>query len=365
MQRGSLAGRSIRRTLLVDPPAYRRTADAAKDERRANMDQPPAARPRLRRGGLLAAAFAATALALLAPSGASAQTTSDLRYMSDQIRQLQQQVQQLQGQSGAGVAGAGGTAAGSVVASHEVRLQQIEEQLRNLTGRIEQADYRVQQLSDKMDKLVADVDFRLRALEQGGIPAAGASTAAAPAAPAAATAPAAAAPATPAPAASAGSESPGLAPGPSTLGKLEVNPNTGEPLLAPPSTGDTPEAQYQAAFGLLRAAKYPEAEAAFKQFLQRYPDGPLAGNAQYWIGETFYVRGDYQQAAVAFAEGYQRYPNSSKAADNLLKLSMSLSELGRNQDACAALDQLQNQFPALPSTLTQKVQHQRQRSQCS
>ncbi|MBX6324144.1 MAG: tol-pal system protein YbgF, partial [Rhodospirillaceae bacterium] len=182
-----------------------------------------------------------------------------------------------------------------------------------------------------------------------------------------------AAPASPAPAQTAaapgaegGATQPGLAPGPRTLGTLEVNPNTGEPLPAPvDATADTPEAQYQAAFGLLRAAKYAEAEAAFKRFLQRYPDGPLAGNAQYWIGETYYVRGDYQQAAVAFAEGYQRYPNSSKAADNLLKLGMSLNELGRKQDACAAFDQLQAQFPNLPPALSQKVQHERQRSQCS
>ena len=69
------------------------------------------------------------------------------------------------------------------------------------------------------------------------------------------------------------------------------------------------------------------------------PQDYLAGNAQYWMGETYYVRGRYQDAAVTFAEGYQKYPTNSKAPDNLLKLGMSLGQLGKKADACVAFAQ--------------------------
>jgi tol-pal system protein YbgF len=216
----------------------------------------------------------------------------------------------------------------------------------------------------------ADIDFRLQALEKAGAAAPAVASATAPAATTStASAPAETAP-QPAPAetttASVAPPEPALGSQPGVLGTLPADPQTGELMPAVNSgVADTPEAQYQAAFALLRQAKYPEAEGAFKAFLQRFPDGPLAGNAQYWLGETFYVRGDFQNAAVAFAQGYQRYPDSSKAPDNLLKLSMSLSELGRAADACAALNQLQAKFPTLPGKIADRAQQQRQRNQCA
>ena len=94
----------------------------------------------------------------------------------------------------------------------------------------------------------------------------------------------------------------------------------------------TPQQQYDYAFGLLRQANYAGAEEAFSAFLVENPDHTLAGNAKYWLGETYYVRGNYQQAAVTFAEGFESYPDNSKAPDNLLKLGMSLASLGSTQD---------------------------------
>jgi tol-pal system protein YbgF len=73
----------------------------------------------------------------------------------------------------------------------------------------------------------------------------------------------------------------------------------------------------------LKQADYPAAEVALKAFVEQHPNDPMAGNAQYWLGETFYTRGRYAEAATAFAEGYKRWPKSSKAADELLKLGMS------------------------------------------
>jgi len=129
--------------------------------------------------------------------------------------------------------------------------------------------------------------------------------------------------------------------------------------------GNTPDEQYKYAFDLLRQANYPDAEVALKRFIQLHPDDPLAGNAQYWLGETYYVRGDYTQAAVAFAEGYQRYPNSGKAADNLLKLGMSLGEIGQKDDACKAFAQLARQFPGAPQNVKDRAARERKKLGCA
>src|SRR5690606_11126062 len=88
--------------------------------------------------------------------------------------------------------------------------------------------------------------------------------------------------------------------------------------------GDTPQPQYEYATGMLQRGAYAEAEIALKSFVGQYTTDPLAGNAQYWLAETYYVRSDFKSAAVAFADGYQKYPKSSKAPDNLLKLGMAL-----------------------------------------
>src|SRR5260221_11090933 len=99
------------------------------------------------------------------------------------------------------------------------------------------------------------------------------------------------------------------------------------------------------AFGLLRQADYPGAEEALRSFVQRYPNDPLAGNAEYWLGETYYVRKDYNNAAATFAEGYRKYPQSGKAADNLLKLGMSLGNVGQKKEACLTFRQVGHCFP--------------------
>ena len=82
----------------------------------------------------------------------------------------------------------------------------------------------------------------------------------------------------------------------------------------------------------ITATPRPRCEA----FIQQFPNDQLAGNAQYWLGETYYVRKRYNDAATAFAFGYQKYPKSGKGADDLLKLGMSLGSLGQKQDACSA-----------------------------
>jgi tol-pal system protein YbgF len=108
---------------------------------------------------------------------------------------------------------------------------------------------------------------------------------------------------------------------------------------------DTPEKLYEQAYENLLRRQFTPAEEGFKGFLSRYRDHSLAGNAQYWLGETYYVQGDYKAAAKSFLAGYQEFPKSRKAADSLLKLGLSLNRLGQKEQACAAYSAVGEKFP--------------------
>ncbi|MBK1697327.1 tol-pal system protein YbgF [Rhodovibrio salinarum] len=126
----------------------------------------------------------------------------------------------------------------------------------------------------------------------------------------------------------------------------------------------SPQEQYDYAFGLLRQADYAQAEQALTKFLNQHPEHTLAGNAQYWLGETFYVRGNYERAAVTFAEGFQTYPDSQKAPDNLLKLGMSLAQIDRTEDACGIFAELQSRYPDAKQNILQRAQREQSRLSC-
>ena len=124
-------------------------------------------------------------------------------------------------------------------------------------------------------------------------------------------------------------------------------------------------AQYDSAFGLLRKANYPAAEEALRSFIQQHPNDPLAGNAQYWLGESFYARGKYAEAAAAFADGYRaRYPRGSKAPDGLLKLGMSLSRANQKHNACIALMQLDHDFPHQANAVKDRAAQEKKKLGC-
>ena len=90
----------------------------------------------------------------------------------------------------------------------------------------------------------------------------------------------------------------------------------------------------------------------------------MAGNAKYWLGETYYVRGNYQQAAVTFAEGFETYPDNPKAPDNLLMLGMSLASLGSKDDACNTVQVLQDRYADASATIIQRARQESQRIGC-
>jgi tol-pal system protein YbgF len=127
----------------------------------------------------------------------------------------------------------------------------------------------------------------------------------------------------------------------------------------------TPQQQYDYAFDILRQADYDRAERALRLFLETNSTDDLAGNAQYWLGETYYVRGDFEQAAVEFLSGYQTYPTSSKGPDNLLKLGLSMARLGQTDGACTALTRLATEYPSASDTIRRRAQTERARLKCS
>ncbi|MEK9753135.1 MAG: tol-pal system protein YbgF, partial [Rhodospirillaceae bacterium] len=137
---------------------------------------------------------------------------------------------------------------------------------------------------------------------------------------------------------------------------------------AQPAAGALPAGsardQYTYAFNLLRQTNYDQAEIALKEFIKSHGDNPLAGNARYWLGETFYVRVDYQQAAQVFFEGFQADPKGAKAPDMLLKLGMSLAQLGKKKEACATYDKVAADFGKSAARINTALARERERAGC-
>lgn len=138
------------------------------------------------------------------------------------------------------------------------------------------------------------------------------------------------------------------------------------PAFPQATAGDASAKQlYEAAYGHLLQQDYPAAETAFNEFLQRFPNDQLAGNAQYWLGETYFVRGQFKAAANAFLKGYQSYGRSVKAPDSLLKLAMSLDRLGQKDAACSSYSELSVKFPNAPMNVKSRADSERRRLGCA
>jgi tol-pal system protein YbgF len=149
-------------------------------------------------------------------------------------------------------------------------------------------------------------------------------------------------------------------------GPHEETQMAGLPTVPGQSDADAnPKQLYETAYGYLLQRDYGAAEAAFDDFLRRHPNDPLAGNAQYWLGESLYVRGQYRAAANAFLKGYQSYAKSAKAPESLLKLAMSLQRLGQKEAACSSFGELATKFPNVAAHVKTTAQAERQRAGCS
>ena len=123
----------------------------------------------------------------------------------------------------------------------------------------------------------------------------------------------------------------------------------------------TPEEKYKFAISFLQVGDYETAEYALREFIDSYSKHKLAGNAQYWYGETFRVRQLYQDAATAYLNGYQKYPDSSKAPINLLKLGVMLVQIGEKEQGCSMILGVKKQYPKANQSVTQKAEYEKKK----
>ena len=135
----------------------------------------------------------------------------------------------------------------------------------------------------------------------------------------------------------------GVGGGGASAGSAVGSPGMGAPAAGASLAGE--QASYDVAFNALKGADYPKAIANFKGFLGTYPASPLASNAQYWLGEAYYVTRSYDDAIVAFRKVTTDWPDSRKAPDALVKIGFTQSALNRNSEARATLEEVTRRYP--------------------
>jgi len=277
----------------------------------------------------------------------------DTQALVDRLNRMERDLNTLQAQvyrggSAPGKSGSGGDSSlnGNAYSVLDGRIGELEERLRDATGQMEQTQNSVRQLQSQLDRMKQDDEFRFKQLED--------KQSAAPAEPSKEAAP----------------EPSGNRQGPgSPPGFLNPNPQKGAAAAPPPSEnsllpGKTAAEQYDYARGLLQNSDYDGAASAFKSFVQQHPQDPLAGSAAYWLGQIAYVQGHYDQAAVIFLDTYQKYPKSAHVAESLLKVGLSMGQLGKKKEACAALHRFQTEFPEASDSLKKQASSERAKQGC-
>ena len=127
-----------------------------------------------------------------------------------------------------------------------------------------------------------------------------------------------------------------------SLGGVGAAPAGGTPQ---PAAGASEQATYDAAMGALRGGNYDKAIASFREVVTNYPTGDLAGNSQFWIGESYYTKGDLENAVTAYRKVLTVWPDSRKAPDAMVKLGFSLSDLKRTSEARTTLEEVVRKYP--------------------
>ena len=131
-----------------------------------------------------------------------------------------------------------------------------------------------------------------------------------------------------------------------------------------PKVTESPQSLYDSAQQSIRDKKYEQAQAQLERFLTAFEQDSLAGNAQYWLGETFYARQKYDEATTAFGACVQKYADSIKAPDCLLKLGLSLKQSGSKEEACTAFTSLPTSFPKADKSLLEKAKSEAKTLSC-
>ena len=242
-----------------------------------------------------------------------------------------------------------------IMTKHLLKLNEIEDQFRELTNKFEEVNFKLDKLSTRVTKIQSDAQLRFSDLENGSISPKIKKQQNLP-----------------------GSTKPqdfGAAPAyqTSNLPKeqsinsvesaqtvIAEEPETRESLLP-----DKPaEEQYEFAVSFMKIGDYETAEFALKEFIDKNKDHDLAGSAQYWYGETFRIRQLYSDAATAYLDGYQNYPKSRKAPDNLLKLGITMVQLGEKDQGCKMISGIKKEYPKANKSVLQKAQYEQKKFKC-
>ncbi|MBS7540172.1 tol-pal system protein YbgF [Ancylobacter lacus] len=260
------------------------------------------------------------------------------------------------------------------------RLDRIENQMRQMTGQIEELQFKNQQLEAQLKRTQQEMDYRAGGGAGAAAAAAGAAPAAAAAAPARAGQPAATssrrsdafdpnaqptAPGAPRPLGTTPPSAPGSADGvgaPVDLGSGA--PAAGGQDLATQPPTNTPKDLYDLAYGYVLRQDYAQASQGFQTFIRQYPSDRAVPDAYYWMGEADYQRQMYKEAAQSFLKVSSDYPNAVKAPDALLRLGQSLAAIGEKDAACATYNAVGNKYPKASATVRQGVEREQKRARC-
>ena len=190
---------------------------------------------------------------------------------------------------------------GALIGDINIKISELETQIRMLTGQLEEAIYKVDTMTHRLESMEKDNELRFSALEKGRFVT---STDA------------------------------------NSMGATMPSASSSTPVVK-----GSVKQQYDYAYSLISSGKYTEAELKLLEFLKDHPKDALSGNAQYWLGQTYYARENYSEATRIFLQGMSKYPESSKAPAFLLKVGMSLNFLGEKQEACEVYRELDARFP--------------------
>ena len=253
-----------------------------------------------------------------------------------------------------------------VLTRHLLKLSEIENQFQQLTNRFEEINFKLDKLSNRLSKVQADNQIRFQDIEN--IVSSGDTTKKI--------------------TKKTKNNNDEALPGssqPQDLGSISYKDNTTSESSQKIQSIDTtativteafqaeekilpdesPEKQYKFATSFLKVGDYSMAERAFREFVLSNPEHDLAGNAQYWYAETFRIRQLYTDAASAYLEGYQKYPKGEKAPINLLKLGVSMVQIGEKDQGCKMINGVERQYPEANQSVIQKAKYESQKFECN
>ena len=243
-----------------------------------------------------------------------------------------------------------------ILTKHLLKLNEIEDQFRQLTNKFEEVNFKLDKLSTRVTKIQSDTQLRFSDLETGTIDQSNQKQATLP-----------------------GTSKPqdfGANPGyqttnlpkQQTINSIQSAQTviTEDPEKKDSLLPDKPaKEQYDFAVSFMKIGDYETAEVALREFIDKNKDHDLAGSAQYWYGETFRIRQLYSDAATAYLDGYQNYPKSKKAPDNLLKLGITMVQLGEKDQGCKMISGLKKEYPKASKSVLQKAQYEQKKFKCN